>query len=542
MLLFIDKNNKMILKNVINIVLLLSVLNVQTITAQIGLIESDDKQVDISILADSLYSLGNHYYFNNQDSSRIAYSKALKYYILQNNSRQQMRCLSRLSVLYDNIGNKDTALVIAYKAVSIGISNGYDTTLAEAYLRLAIMYKEIGEYEKSKEFFYKVIEKNFPNTTNGAWGGLGILYSNMQEYDSAKIYLERSMNYFKNQDTSLQIVMFNIASLYGSIGINCFDRNEPKEGLLNFEESLRISRRIGNESNIISNLLNLSIAYDMSNLPQKSEAVLKEAYYLADSIGNQKLKARVFLLMSDHYYETNDFKSAYDYLNRYHNLNDSLGRIDYKNSLHDNEIKYLQQIQEVELERMEIEKDRSKLQFILIIGGASILFILITLFLFQKVKKKTQEKKQLEKHSRSLGVSLKEATTRLAQMDQHLEEQNRLIIKLQKDTQNLDNSDVVDIVKELENQKILLNEDWGKYVETFSILHPKFLPNILDDFDNLTEGDKRQLIMIKLGYTRKKSALILGISPDSVKRAQQRLARKLNLKDITELKGFVERY
>jgi tetratricopeptide (TPR) repeat protein len=520
----------------------LSLLLNNLVFGQFGDFKKESSMYEQKQYADSLYNLANKYFINNQDSAILFYNEALSLYTSQNNTRQQMLCLSRLSVLYDNIGNLDTALTIAYRAVNIGIKYSYDTVLAETYLRLGGLYKEAHQFEKSKEFYYKTIDIGLINTTNGAWGGLGILYSNMQEYDSAKIYLERSMDYFQNQDTSLQIVMFNIASLYGSIGINCFDRNKPKEGLQNFEESLRISRKIGNEPNIISNLLNLSIAYDMSNLPQKSEAVLEEAYYLADSIGNQKLKARVFLLMSDHYYETKDFKSAYDYLNRYHNLNDSLGRIDYKNSLHDNEIKYLQQIQEVELERMEIEKERSKLQFILIIGVSSILFILITLFLFRKVKVKTKEKKQLEKHSRSLGVSLKEATARLAQMDRHLEEQNRLIIKLQEDTQNLDDNDVVDIVNELENQKIHLNEDWEKYVETFSILHPKFLPNIVEEFDNLTEGDKRQLIMIKLGYPRKKSALILGISPDSVKRAQQRLARKLNLKDITELKGFVEHY
>ena len=493
-------------------------------------------------LADSLFECANSCFINNQDSARILYEKALSIYDKQSDSRRQMICLSRLSVLYDNIGNSDTALKIAYRAVNIGIENSYDTVLAETYLRLGGLYKEIHQYDKSKEFYYKTINIGLPNTMNGAWGGLGILYSNMEEYDSAKIYLEQSVNYFKNQDTSSQLVLFNIASLYGSIGINCFDRNKPKEGLRYFEESLRISRKIGNESNIVSNLLNLSIAYDMSNLPKKSEGVLQKAYQLADSIGNDKLKARVFLLMSDHYYEIEDFKLAYDYLDRYHNLNDSLGRVDYKRSLHENEIKYLEQIQKIELNRVKLEKERSKLRFIIIIGISSILFILITLYLFRKMKQKTEEKMLFEKQSEKLGNSLKEATTRLTEMGRHLEEQNKTILKLQQDSKGMNKQEMSDIEKELENQKILLNDDWGKYVETFSVLYPNFLPSIISQFQNLTEGDKRQLIMIKLGYDRKKSALILGISPDSIKRAQQRLAKKLSLKDVTELKSFVENY
>ena len=501
-----------------------------------------NKSEQHSTIADSLFALGNRYYIDNQDSAMFAYSGALKYYIDQNNTRMQMLCLSRLSNLYDNLGNTDTALAIAYRAVSIGINNHYDTLLAETYLRLGVLYKEIEEFDKSKEFYYKVIEIGFPNTMNGAWGGLGIMYSNIGEYDSALIYIEKSIQHFETQDTTSKVVLFNLASLYGSLGINCFDMNKPEMGLGYFEESLRISRKIGNKTNIVSNLLNMSIAYDMSELPLKSEAVLKEAYTIADSIGNQKLKTRVYLLMSDHYYEINDFKQAYNYLGYYHSLKDSLGKLDFQKSLHESELKYLQQIQEIELDRVELEKERSKLRFIIIIGASSLLFILITFYLFRKVKIRTEEKKKLEQKSKHLDKRLRVAMGRLQEIDKKLEEQNLLILQLQKESENPDIKDVKGVAKELESRKIILNEDWEKYKETFDILYPQFIKGVLQDFPLLTEGDKRQLIMIKLEYARKKAALILGISPDSVKRAQQRLAKKLNLKDITELRSFVSRY
>ena len=532
----------MTLKNLINIVLLLFVLNVQTVVAQIAPIESKEQQDKLTAYADSFFLLGNYYFIDNQDSSRIAYSRALEYYVSQNNMRKQMLCFSRLSALYDNLGNTDTALVLAYRAVSIGVSNGYDTTLAETYLRLGVMYKEIGEFEKSKEFFYKVIDKGFPNTMNGAWGGLGILYSNIEEYDSARFYIEKSIQYFEAQNANSHVVLFNLASLYGSMGINCFDMDKPMEGLRYFEKSLQISRQIGNQTNIVSNLLNLSIAYDMSGLSSKSEGVLEEAFEIADSLGNQKLKTRVFLLMSDHYYEIKDFELAYNYLNRYHLLKDSLRKLDYQKSLHKSELNYLQQIQEIDLERVELEKEKNQLRFIIIIGVSSLLFIFITLYLFRKVNVRTKEKKKFERKSKHLGKRLEEAIKQLQDFDQKLEKQNSLILQLQEDSEDPENEDRKEIIKELENRKIILNEDWVKYMETFNILHPKFMKGVLQNHSNLTEGDKRQLIMIKLEYSRKKTALILGISPDSVKRAQQRLSRKLNLKDITELKSFVESF
>jgi DNA-binding CsgD family transcriptional regulator len=158
------------------------------------------------------------------------------------------------------------------------------------------------------------------------------------------------------------------------------------------------------------------------------------------------------------------------------------------------------------------------------------------------VKLRTADKRRLEKESNKLNSRLQRATNQFLVISNKLEKQNLLILTLQQESENQDNSNIEDVSKELENRKILINEDWEKYIEIFNVLHPNFLDNVLIKYPNLTEGDKRQLIMVKLDYSRAKAALILGISPASVKRAKQRLARKLNLKDITELKDFVERY
>jgi len=45
--------------------------------------------------------------------------------------------------------------------------------------------------------------------------------------------------------------------------------------------------------------------------------------------------------------------------------------------------------------------------------------------------------------------------------------------------------------------------------------------------------------MLKLEYSKEKSSTLLGISPDSVKRARQRLSKKLKLEDVNELYSFI---
>ncbi len=491
---------------------------------------------------DSLFLQANRLYLVNADSAIRLYNEAYTQYENRGNKRGEMKCLSRLSMLYDDKGNTDTALALSYRAVSIGLDNGYDTILAESYLRLGNLYKEKQDYEHAKSFYDKTVTIGLPNTTNGAWASIGILYSNIEEYDSAFIFLTKSYKYYLSQDTTLIPVLYNISSVTGSLGINSFDRNRPKEGLKYIEESLRISRKIGNQQNIISNLLNLSIAYDMLTLYSNSEKVLNEALSIADSIQNSKLKSRVYLLKSDHYYEIADYKQAYNFLKRYHSLKDSLNKKDYRDLLHKKEMKYANRINKIKLKKLQLEKEHAKLKFTVIIAFTGILFFLITFFLYRKVKIRTAEKKKLEHNSKKLNLRLRNAQQRLLNMEGHLEAQNAEIMKKQKQAKALDEAKMKEVVSELENRKILLTEDWEQYKDIFNLLHPEFLKGIITDFPNLTEGDKRQLIMLKLGYNRKKASSILGISSDSVKRAQQRLANKLKLKDIRELAAFVARH
>ena len=488
---------------------------------------------------DSIYKNASKYYLINNDSAIMLLNQAYYQYKITENKTGEMLCLSKLSAIYDDKGNIDTAMTLSYKAISIGLEYGFDTILAETYLRQGNLYMEAGDYNESKEFYYKVINLGYANTTNGAWAALGILYSNIQEYDSAYIFLNKSYKYFLGLDTNLKTVMFNISSITGSLGINSFDRGKPKDGLKYIKESLRISEKIGTPSNIISNLLNLSIAYDMLGEHSNSEEVLDRAYEIADSIDNARLKTRVYLLQSDHFYEIENYKLAYEYLNYYYTLKDSMRLANYKKTLHRNEMKYLKQIQNIELKKVEFEKERNKLRFIIIYGISGIAFIFITLLLFRKIKIRTAEKRKLEQESKSLDNKLQNANSRLLALELRLEKQNLEFIKKQEQTKSLNKNNSKETITELENRKIVLTEDWEQYKELFNTIYPNFLKKLTKEFKSLTEGDKRQLIMLKLNYDRNKSANILGISPDSIKKARQRLTKKLELKDASMLNEFI---
>jgi tetratricopeptide (TPR) repeat protein len=488
-----------------------------------------------------LVKQAEQYYLTQYDSAIYYFNRILAQ--STDNPKLKMHSLSRLSAVYANIGKTDTAIVLAYRAIEIGLNNSLDTMLAETYLRLGNFYKERDDYANAKEFYYKAIKKGYPNTSNGARGALGIIYSNEDKPDSAIIFLKQAYDFFLTRDTNSNVTLFNISSLAGQIGIIYFDMGNKEKGLQYFLESLRISRKIGNPTNIINNLLNLSIAYDMLNRPTDAENVLNEALRLSDSLKLTRLNSRVYLLKSDHFVHVNDYESAYNNLKRYHHLTDSIEKVVYRTSLQKNEVKYLKQLQDIEMKKIKIEKEKEMLYLIITGGAVGILFIAITLFLYRKIKSGLSERKKLEEQSSQLSSNLDQAREKLSALNRHLKEQNSFIEDLQRKLKSQGGEAInsSEIAGELENRKIIRNEDWHQYMEVFEMLYPNFMKELIKKTKELSEGDKRQLIMLKLKYSRKKSAEILGISPDSVKRARQRLSKKLGLNDVTELDRFVER-
>ena len=87
----------------------------------------------------------------------------------------------------------------------------------------------------------------------------------------------------------------------------------------------------------------------------------------------------------------------------------------------------------------------------------------------------------------------------------------------------------------LKETRILTDKDWEEYTKLFYELHP-VLRKSLEGIHNLSTGDKRQLIFIKLGLKRQEIAHLMGISPEGAEKARQSLSKKIGLVNLANLK------
>ena len=141
-------------------------------------------------------------------------------------------------------------------------------------------------------------------------------------------------------------------------------------------------------------------------------------------------------------------------------------------------------------------------------------------------------------------IELKYQNKDLENFTRNLEEKNVLIEKFQSGIVQLlteKNDDLKNQKQsELLNMKILTDDDWFEFKSVFSGVYEGFLKKLEARFPKLTEGEKRQLILIKIGLSGKHAARSLGISNQAVQKARRRLALKLGLSETNDLKEIVK--
>ncbi|MEL7148483.1 MAG: helix-turn-helix transcriptional regulator, partial [Bacteroidota bacterium] len=92
---------------------------------------------------------------------------------------------------------------------------------------------------------------------------------------------------------------------------------------------------------------------------------------------------------------------------------------------------------------------------------------------------------------------------------------------------NSSNQEKIQKFEKLLNSVLLTENDWSDFRKVFDKLHYGFLPRLKLRHPDLTEGEKRLAVLIKLRLSNKEMARMLGISPNSIVKSRYRLKKKL---------------
>lgn len=455
--------------------------------------------------------------------------------------------------------------------------NAYPVEAMKLQNNMAAVYFYLGDYEGATEGFSAAMDIaiELKDSLNEAkcLQNLGACFSHTQKFGMAEKYLRRSLELKIQLSDSV-----SIPSTYISLAdIEQLQKNNPTQALHYIDLAEQICLLIGDKVQLGDVMYKRATLYLDQERWRECEQELERAYNAAEETNYGILQATILSVLGNCRVKTGDYAQARQALNAslelakqqrrldtqeyiyywlskaqelegnpvaalqsfqsYEMIKDSIRQREAEAIMAKMEAKYqVRQFQEglllAESEREEAVTDRNKTMLY-----AGILIMLGLFVGWREWRMQRQRKALLEAKLTLKEQELASGRQKLEAYADSLREKGALIDELQEKLRSEPENTVA--FDQLLQMKILTDEDWKQFKILFSSVHPTFISNLRQRFPQLTMGEQRLILLLKLNMTNKEIADILGVSAQAVKVARHRLRKKIELDSKDSLQDFV---
>lgn len=266
---------------------------------------------------------------------------------------------------------------------------------------------------------------------------------------------------------------------------------------------------------------------------------------------NTRLGLRVELLakVSKINKELGNYKIAYQEIYASKILGDSLFGsqsqrntmlFEIKDSYRKSIIENLKIKKEQELKYANAEREKLNLQLIFSIV-LIVITVLATFFGVKLLRKKHALEKNLVKERASAEIEIKKKELALTALQ--LIEKDKLLeeIKSGLEAVKCDKNDV-SVEKIKSTIKINSKKTWEEFETRFIQVNSSFYQSLGEKHQNLSRNELKLCALVKLNFSTKEMAQLLGVSADSVNKARYRLRKKLDLQRDDNLTAYINSF
>ncbi len=329
------------------------------------------------------------YYKSDFKSAKTNYIIGLLYPAPKKNKAS---LLNGLAISYEALSNYDSALIIYNRALDLYKSLGDSLGVAYAYSNIGSMFLQQDEIlPEAKSYLikaYNIIKKtNDKYALAGITSNLGSYYSYNNKYKKA---LE---NYLLTYgiDTTLKD-KFQIGVDLNNIGITYLNLKDTTHAVVFLKKALKTGIAIDAKQIITYATYNLgNIELNKNNL-KKALQYANICLNTSEESGSDTDKAGAYMLFGKIYSRMGNFQNAYDYLNKYTLLHDSVLSVEKAKQLAEVKEKYKatqQQNKILFLEKKQLKAN--SVQTLLIISIIVITLFLVFIFFSYRLVKKSRD-------------------------------------------------------------------------------------------------------------------------------------------------------
>ncbi|HOP03516.1 MAG TPA: tetratricopeptide repeat protein [Tenuifilaceae bacterium] len=256
-------------------------------------------------LALEVVELANSYYSENADSLGLMETQQL------------------FGQIYTRIGDFKRALDNTQEAFVIAGSLNDKEKLSELVRETGNIYFYFGEKIIALDFYQKSLklceENKDQEGVAKAYNNMGRIYSEIDNFKLALDCLHKSLTFKDREKDKLSYAnsLLNIGTVY-------FRKGDYNQALEYLSQSNELFNLASNSEGVANSLYNMGRAYLQQKRYNQSLAILEEAWNIAKQTNSNTLLVNISLKLAEVYSMRADYRRAYEYMQLYNELRDSV--------------------------------------------------------------------------------------------------------------------------------------------------------------------------------------------------------------------------
>ena len=491
------------------------------------------------------FEAGNDYYDGNYDS-------ALKKLATVMVTREKRKEYSNLAYDYSFKGllyQSKTYFKLALENYIKGFKildtiNGQEYDKAYFLDHMAGMESELGNIVKAIEYQKKSIEiyEQLDYTKQRAFAKIGLakLHTKLEEYETAINFAYQGVDLAKKVDAKEAE-----HDAYSALGYAYFKGGDYPKGIHFTKLALAFRKKFGGTPDIIQSLYQLGTILNETNQTDASLLLLNQGLVLADTIHNTIWLKLLYRNRADAYKRKKQFSKALEDYEKWNTIKDSLSKRNNTREIEELKIIYETEkkerqllLQDKEITVLEQEAKISDQQKLLLGGGMGLSLIALGLGFYGFRQRSKRNRLEKEKVEAELAFKKKELTTHAL----HLAKKNEVLENVKRKAKDLkaqgDAKGYQELIKTI-NFDQHDDKNWESFTQYFEQVHNDFAINVKKRYPEVTKNELRFMALIKMNLSSKEIATILNISTDGIKKARQRLRKKMGLSPNDSLENSV---
>ncbi len=478
------------------------------------------KEFADSLQIQSLLSLASVYVDESSLDSAKTYVKYLKSKLDSNNKNHDLASYYDIqSVIAFRDGNYDMCIDYVDKRGRVSKSIGDKKGEIGAHAKIGALLIMLERHNEAIRYLEEASIMARDSKSSQLWLDIQLnlagAYYYKKEFSKALDGYLALIPVLSDQKLGLEL-----ANLYSNIAACYIDLGSTKEGISYLKKGISKAIQNGDTNLLASQKHSLGIYYIKTKKPYLAIKSFKESLTLDPS--NLDLQSKNYNALSRAYKLEGDYRMAHESLVLHKQLSDSLFDLHSSQQISDIETKYRVALKEEENKKLQAEVSKQKVvkqrDYILKWGLVLLSLFLVGLLYFVYNTNKIKIQQQKEK----LAYRLKT----LEELKERVKQKNNIVKHLESEIKAHHNTE--DFANEL-LRKISTENDWGKFITQFNLLHPGFVDTLTSKYQKITPNDVRISTLVKLQLTEKEMAELLCVVPDAVKKAKSRLKKKLSL-------------